>query len=126
MELQHFSHEHPLTLNEELNKDHERFICVGCLNQMLGPNYTCKECHEFILHKSCAELPRELEHPLHPKHPLLLIYRYFRKREIKCEGCNGEDKGASFTIVLAVILASNINVLHYRSPSKLKLIMNTN
>jgi hypothetical protein len=45
----------------------------------------------FILHKSCAELPRELEHPLHPKHPLLLIYEYSLEREIKCEGCNREN-----------------------------------
>jgi hypothetical protein len=29
MELQHFSHEHPLIFNEELNKDKIGFICVG-------------------------------------------------------------------------------------------------
>jgi hypothetical protein len=92
MELQHFSRQHPLIFNEELNKCHKRFICVGCLKQMLGPNYICKKCPWFILHKSCVELPCELKHPLHPKHPLLLIYSDFMKRESKCDGCNGEDK----------------------------------
>jgi hypothetical protein len=63
---------------------------------MLGPNYICKECSWFILHKSCAELPRELEHPLHPKHTLLLIYReLWKQRGIKCDGCNEEDKRGS-------------------------------
>ncbi|XP_059438984.1 uncharacterized protein LOC132171629 [Corylus avellana] len=96
-ELRHFLHyEHPLIFNEELDKDRRGRICSGCRKQMWGPNYSCKECIYsrkeciwFNLHKSCAELPRELEHPLHPKHPLLLICKYFS--EIKCGGCNREE-----------------------------------
>ncbi|XP_059439545.1 uncharacterized protein LOC132172111 [Corylus avellana] len=90
MELQHFIHRHPLIFNEEAKKDHEKLLCDGCENQIWGPNYSCKECSWFILHKSCAQLPHQLEHPLHPKHPLLLIHAYSWEREIKCDGCNTE------------------------------------
>jgi hypothetical protein len=92
-ELRHFLRdEHPLIFNEEVKEDNiGRLICDGCLNQISGPNYSCKECSLFILHKSCAELPCELKHPLHPKHPLLLIHEYFWERKIKCEGCNKEE-----------------------------------
>ena len=41
-------------------------------------------------HKSCAELPRELQHPLHPKHPLILFkeWKYYDNKEYsKCEVC---------------------------------------
>jgi hypothetical protein len=95
-ELRHFLHdEHPLIFNEEVKEDHiGGKHCDGCYEKLSGPNYSCKDSYcGFIIHKSCAELPRELEHPLHPKHPLLLIYEeYFLKREIKCEGCNREEE----------------------------------
>jgi hypothetical protein len=94
-ELRHFLHDrHTLIFNEELSNDRiGGILCHGCWEIVSGPNYSCKEfCWGFILHKSCAELPRELEHPLHPKHPLLLIHLYdYWKREIKCEGCNREE-----------------------------------
>ena len=33
--------------------------------------YSCSEC-SFFLHKWCAELPEELQHPCHPEHPRVL------------------------------------------------------
>jgi hypothetical protein len=92
-EFRHFLHDwHPLIFNEEVNKDRIGGIfCYGCKERILGPNYSCKECYWFILHKSCAKLPRELEHPLHPKHPLLLMIWSSLEGDFKCEGCNKEE-----------------------------------
>ncbi|XP_059455318.1 uncharacterized protein LOC132185576 [Corylus avellana] len=91
MKLQHFGHEHPLIFNEDREKNNYEVhpvdnFCHMCLKQVSGPNYSCKECCQFRLHQSCAELPRKLHHPLHPKHPLLLIH-VSQKRGGKCEGC---------------------------------------
>ena len=47
----------------------------------------------YIHHKSCAELPLGLHHPLHPKHPLILFPKWrYQKKEFpyedgKCEVC---------------------------------------
>ncbi len=72
MELQHFCHqEHPLVFNENriYGKD-----CFGCREPILGPSYSCIKCSlGYYHHKSCAELPLGLYHPLHPKHPLILF-----------------------------------------------------
>lgn len=45
--------------------------CDGCTKRVWGSGYSCNQCH-FKLHKSCAEQRRELKHPLHPKHALIL------------------------------------------------------
>jgi hypothetical protein len=86
MELQHFSHRHPLIFNEDRPRIHRYLdICRGCREKVSGPHYSCEKCSLFILHKSCAELPRELRHPLHRKHPLHLE---LENRAVKCECCN--------------------------------------
>ncbi|XP_062172659.1 uncharacterized protein LOC133878166 [Alnus glutinosa] len=74
MEIQHFSHEeHPLMLVEEFENDGENeVVCSGCDKSVsCGPAYNCSQC-KFFLHKSCAELPPEIQHPVHPNHTLLL------------------------------------------------------
>jgi hypothetical protein len=97
-ELRHFAHRfHPLIFNEELDKDYRSPYCNGCFKKISGPNYSCKECGHFIIHKSCEELPRELEHPLHPKHSLLLTHHYLYWVNRKCDGCNRENiRGLSY------------------------------
>ena len=85
MELQHFCHnEHPLVFNEEriYGKD-----CFGCQEQILGPCYSCIKCKWFYHHESCAELPIELYHPLHPKHPLILCDKYKYKDDKEYSKC---------------------------------------
>ncbi|KAK7840028.1 hypothetical protein CFP56_017268 [Quercus suber] len=88
MELQHFCHpEHPLIFNEKRTYDRD---CHGCDQPILGPNYICIQCDHFCHHKSCAELPLELHHPLHPKHPLILFptWKYYDNEDFeKCEVC---------------------------------------
>jgi hypothetical protein len=82
--------DHPLIFNEELDKDYRRPNCNGCRKKISGPNYSCKKCGDFIIHKSCSELPWELKHPLHPEHPLILTHAYFNGSDHKCDGCNRE------------------------------------
>jgi len=74
MELQHFFHPHPLTFIHYWAYSYSDFIytCEGCYEEILGYSYSCKRC-KFFLHKSCGEQPRELQHPLHPQHPLFLL-----------------------------------------------------
>ncbi|PKI49165.1 hypothetical protein CRG98_030443 [Punica granatum] len=61
--------------------------------------YHCINCN-FFLHKSCVELPPEIQHPSHPQYPLALIsseegYRncsgchddIFRGYRYQCDGC---------------------------------------
>uniref|UniRef100_A0A2N9EEA5 Phorbol-ester/DAG-type domain-containing protein n=1 Tax=Fagus sylvatica TaxID=28930 RepID=A0A2N9EEA5_FAGSY len=82
MEIQHFSHGHPLVFNED---ERSGCLCYGCSEPVLGPSYSCIQCKRFYHHKSCAELPRELHHPFHPKHPLILGEYYDYKG--KCQVC---------------------------------------
>ncbi|XP_059430968.1 uncharacterized protein LOC132164468 [Corylus avellana] len=72
-EIQHFSHKkHPLIFVEDLQNDGENeVVCSGCDKSVCGPAYKCSDCN-FFLHKSCAELPTEIQHPVHPNHTLVL------------------------------------------------------
>ncbi|XP_041017034.1 uncharacterized protein LOC121259494 [Juglans microcarpa x Juglans regia] len=63
-EIKHFSHEHDLKLIDGLGIDKK---CNGCIRSIFPPFYACAQC-EFSLHKSCAELSRELRNSLH-RHP---------------------------------------------------------
>ncbi|OMO66519.1 Zinc finger, PHD-type [Corchorus capsularis] len=71
MEIKHAFHDHDLILNfkGEIMDD---TICNGCIRPISTTDhfYTCKKC-SFFLHKSCAELPRVIGHPIH-KHLLKL------------------------------------------------------
>ncbi|XP_050274195.1 uncharacterized protein LOC126717063 isoform X1 [Quercus robur] len=95
-QLLHFIHpKHPLVFNPE---DRSGRSCWGCDEQVYGPSYSCKECGGiWVHHKSCAELPLGLHHPLHPIHPLILFspllwaYNGEDKQLYKCELCK-EDR----------------------------------
>ena len=98
-QLQHFihpNHRHPLYFNPH---DRRGVTCWGCWEPVHGPSYSCKECREgegegwYTHHKSCAELPLGLHHPLHPIHPLILSTQggLYDKEYCKCEICK-EDR----------------------------------
>ncbi|KAM1735834.1 hypothetical protein ACFX12_014256 [Malus domestica] len=81
-------HKHSWTFKEETENDGPPRFCKGCLEPVLGPHYTCDMC-DVNIHQSCAELPREIHHPLHPKHPLILInLDRPRHRDSKCGVCS--------------------------------------
>ncbi|KAI8027142.1 hypothetical protein LOK49_LG02G01722 [Camellia lanceoleosa] len=89
MELQHFSHEHPLILGE-VNDDGEPIVCNVCWENISGSAFSCKNC-SFFLHKSCAEFPEEMKHPIHA-HSLTLQRAVVRR----CDVCRDSIRGFSY------------------------------
>ncbi|GLT96230.1 hypothetical protein SLE2022_138710 [Rubroshorea leprosula] len=95
--LHHFTHPHPLVLVEDQEMDWISIIyyCSACQERVKGSSYNCSEC-DFCLHKSCAELPREINHPFHPSHPLILYEKRPRYPSVApgfvCDSC-GKGKG---------------------------------
>ncbi|KAL3533820.1 hypothetical protein ACH5RR_007341 [Cinchona calisaya] len=120
-ELIHFSHEkHPLILTQlgqQDDGDHQKSNCYGCQKPTLAePTYTCEECNIF-LHKQCAELPREITHPLHAEHPIKLLaakslYSTY-ERLFFCNACKQEtnsftyhcDSGCEFYVDISCAFA---------------------
>ncbi|GLU00052.1 hypothetical protein SLE2022_174460 [Rubroshorea leprosula] len=76
MEPRNFLHEHPLHFFEEWSNVHSETSGVNCSSGCGQPIstqfYACIDC-EFFLHKSCSELPLNITHPFHDKHPLILL-----------------------------------------------------
>ncbi|WRX25260.1 DC1 - like 10 [Theobroma cacao] len=70
-ETRTFIHKHPLIFIEKHNRN-DRGDCIGCKEPLSFPIYSCLDCY-FHLHKECAELPLEITHPYHRKHPLTLL-----------------------------------------------------
>ncbi|KAL5549827.1 hypothetical protein UlMin_000003 [Ulmus minor] len=68
--IEHFSHQHPMPV-VEIDPQHH-IQCFACQSLCSGPAYACRAC-EYFLHKSCADLPREIQqHHDHSFHPLFL------------------------------------------------------
>jgi hypothetical protein len=83
------SNQHCLDFTEklELNDGNNQVVCSGCHEPVLGaPAYKCSvsECSGFVIHKSCAELSREINDPLHPHHTLYLSWQYYYQL---CDSC---------------------------------------
>ena len=91
MAFEHFSHEHPIILAEE--NDSDPFWCIVCgVYSYETSFYRCSRgCWPCSLHKYCAEikLPSEIQHPLHPDHPLTLLlpHNYISRG---CKSCGKE------------------------------------
>ncbi|KAK3035146.1 hypothetical protein RJ639_032819 [Escallonia herrerae] len=83
METPHFSHEHPLTLDEVQKDDDGEVTCCGCLKTIVDSAYGCKKCG-FFLHKTCAELPEKITHTMHPQHQLQLFARPVSSHKPDC------------------------------------------
>ncbi|XP_031397469.1 uncharacterized protein LOC116208263 [Punica granatum] len=67
-------HKHPMRiqfLTEEHDCESGGIVCCECPAEGLVYVCTDDDC-DMMIHKTCAELPRESEHPVHPQHPLLL------------------------------------------------------
>lgn len=92
--IKHFSHKHLLFLLE--NKRNGKLICVACEKNIQAnhPAYGCHHC-EFYLQKSCVELPREIQHPLH-RHPLSLPNPYSKEYH-ECDACHKHYYGFSYS-----------------------------
>ncbi|OMO68688.1 Zinc finger, PHD-type [Corchorus olitorius] len=73
--LEHSVHQHPLIFIDEKHGRIFHDECLGCRKTLSGPIYRCLElgCQDVYLHKECAELPLEINHPRDRKHPLTLL-----------------------------------------------------
>ncbi|KAG7611314.1 Protein kinase C-like phorbol ester/diacylglycerol-binding domain [Arabidopsis suecica] len=72
--INHFSHrEHDLRLEDGLTNRHDENIrCRACVRPVYANTfYSCMQCDDFILHETCANLPRKKRHVLH-NHQLTL------------------------------------------------------
>ncbi|XP_074325450.1 uncharacterized protein LOC141663573 [Apium graveolens] len=97
VEIEHFSHpEHPLVLKEDdvIGSD---VTCSVCDKSVIGsPAYTCTKggssrCRKFYLHKSCAELPKEIIRDKLDLHPLVLQPR---SKTCTCDVCSSHVRFA--------------------------------
>ncbi|KAL3534411.1 hypothetical protein ACH5RR_002872 [Cinchona calisaya] len=98
MEILHFSHENPLRFSSERTNSDEKILrCRGCGEPIFsGSVYSCMEC-EFFLHKSCGELPKEINHNLHPQHSLVLHPRPpYHPEKCICRSCFTKPKENTF------------------------------
>ncbi|XVF84211.1 hypothetical protein PTKIN_Ptkin17bG0007400 [Pterospermum kingtungense] len=92
MELQHFSHQHPLLFIQEqrsIASEEEKARCSGCDELVEGPSYRCSSECKFYLHKSCAELELtpEFSHPFHPQHLLTFLPKSPYRGRYRCNFC---------------------------------------
>ncbi|KAJ8754499.1 hypothetical protein K2173_005660 [Erythroxylum novogranatense] len=94
MEIQHFSHVHPLILTDKKKKHGAK--CAACELPVRGPAYECASC-VFCVHKSCSEVSQEIRHPLHWQHSLNLLSKApYRSGNFTCFVCHQSCSGFIF------------------------------
>ncbi|CAH8356467.1 unnamed protein product [Eruca vesicaria subsp. sativa] len=83
--IQHFSHpKHHMKLKKESD---EGKWCQACILPIYEGNiYECMMKCDFILHETCAHLPRRKWHPLHV-HPLTLQVNHIEGGTFICHAC---------------------------------------
>ncbi|KAK5813100.1 uncharacterized protein LOC108468421 [Gossypium arboreum] len=90
----HFLHEHPLNFCDTHSLLKEFLNCSGCGEGLSGLICACSTCYNFFLHKSCAELPREIQNFFHPCPLLLNILNSYT-----CNACFKEGSGFTYRCV---------------------------
>lgn len=92
--VNHFSHPHPLLVCHVQEDD--PVICSCCEQGISdGLIYSCTilNCN-FYLHKSCFDLPSEIQHKSHPQHAFKLLGRSsYKNGEFCCNACCENGKG---------------------------------
>lgn len=97
--IQHFSHDHHhVKIHHGNDNHHENKFCQACILPITVSDsfYSRTRC-DFVLHGTCACLPRIKDHPIH-KHPLTLFHplsphldelepNYLDQGFFKCNGC---------------------------------------
>ncbi|XAR70037.1 hypothetical protein NMG60_11001854, partial [Bertholletia excelsa] len=95
-EINHFSHEHPLVLTEEVKDDEGHYQCFGCIKPITSPYYRCNQYMRF-LHKSyvnCTSLPYTIFQYGGHEHPLVL---WPKPASFSCDACgSSHSEGVSY------------------------------
>ncbi|XP_020887322.1 uncharacterized protein LOC110230031 [Arabidopsis lyrata subsp. lyrata] len=93
----HFSHEEHELRRITNDYDDDDAHCYACnLHVYPDPFYKCGEVNcGFILHQTCANLPRETRIPIHP-YPLTLLYKV-DSSIFKCASCNHFSNGFRYS-----------------------------
>ncbi|XP_007030357.2 PREDICTED: uncharacterized protein LOC18600045 isoform X1 [Theobroma cacao] len=82
--IQHYCHRDPLVLYKHSSKEEHDYNCSWCDKPLTGIFYGCKGCR-FFLHEFCTnKIPKTLNHPFHPSHPLRL---HFVDSNTNCNAC---------------------------------------
>ncbi|KAJ6968038.1 hypothetical protein NC653_036086 [Populus alba x Populus x berolinensis] len=90
-EIEHFSHQHNLILNDKVDDD---LKCDGCMLPISTPFYSCASCN-FFLDKTCSiELPRRKKWPYH-ENQLILFWNQGVHNLYYCYVCNQYFRGLS-------------------------------
>ncbi|XP_022748041.1 uncharacterized protein LOC111297656 [Durio zibethinus] len=89
VKIKHFSHEHCLMLGDKINGDDDKY-CDGCVLSISDLFYYCSEC-DFLLHKTCAELPMKRSHFWHQHLDTLKSEGIF-----KCDACSHQCSGFAY------------------------------
>ncbi|TYH39350.1 hypothetical protein ES332_D12G173600v1 [Gossypium tomentosum] len=85
--MQHYCHIHPLILYKYSNEGEHDYNCRWCDKPLTGIFYGCKSC-AFFLHEFCSDkIPKTLNHPFHPSHPLRLDFV-----DATCNACTQQIK----------------------------------
>ncbi|XP_010528985.1 PREDICTED: uncharacterized protein LOC104805963 [Tarenaya hassleriana] len=99
--INHFTHEeHNLRLN---NKDDiacdERIIeCKACIRPVYSdPFYSCTQCN-YILHETCANLPRTKRHPLFAEKLTLVGGSTYLQDSFTCHACDRRSTGFRYCV----------------------------
>ncbi|KAK3023709.1 hypothetical protein RJ639_042719 [Escallonia herrerae] len=81
------------------NFKNDGILCEACVKPVIAPFYKCSLCN-FVLHKCCAELPTDLQHPFHPQHQLILLPKSPDLWGLfLCKGCDSFCNGFAFGCV---------------------------
>lgn len=92
--IQHFSHHHPLKLQNFRPETTNAFICAACKLEPSGAFYFCSICN-YCLHKTCSYMPRSKVHRVDSKHTLVLLSSpAYATGSFKCNACG--KLGAGF------------------------------
>ncbi|KAL7243340.1 hypothetical protein ACSBR1_015689 [Camellia fascicularis] len=85
------THPHPLISCDLNNNKCDYTYTCSCCSQPFDDErsvvYLCLEC-KGLLHKTCAQLPRKIDHSFHPSHPLILLPQKPRFFGYTCGACS--------------------------------------
>lgn len=72
-------------------------VCLACAKPLAGFVCFCVRC-KMMLHKSCIELPHQIEHPLRSLHPLTLSNSVNdgRGAVFSCKACMNNSRGFAY------------------------------